>query len=423
MTLVYSRPVAAGAAVHAFILGVGSYPAAKPTGPRAASRPAELYNVKDLPSAAAGAALFADWLIAHADLLPAPLASVEMLLSDPARPAGKGGSYDWVSRAEFADALAHGGTDPRGGVKRVAAANLAQVSKAGLGWADRLTGGPAAHVAIFFICGHGVAIPTRSLVFLEDLAGLPAPATSWEPFVDVQLLASTLQRVGAIQTAYLFVDACQETVAQVILSQADPTTAAGPGVRFFTPEGFSATASKVLLLVPGPMGTLAFDDGEDKGGRYTHVLIEALSGAAARETSGTGTWGVFADVLPRAMKQLYALRWTDGALVPTPAASPVSDAPLVQFNGARPQVPVRIRFDPPAAINQAQKVWLQDPAGAEIAARADRADVWLERVPARQGLCTVNAAFDAGLTYASTPQPIDLSEMRIDPIIIHRVSG
>lgn len=421
MTLVYSRPVPAGAAVHAFILGVGAYPAAKPAGPRA-TRPPELYNVKDLPSAAVGAGLFADWLIAHADLLPAPLSSVELLVSDPARPAGMGGTYDWASRPEFAGALAGGGTDPRPGSTDVAAANLANVSAAGLDWANRLTAGPAAHVAIFFICGHGVAIPTRSLVFLEDLAGLPAPATSWEPFLDVQLLASTLQRVSAIQTAYLFVDACQETVAQVILSQADPTTAAGPGVRFFTPEGLSATASKVLLLVPGPMGTLAFDDGQDGGGRYTHVLIEALSGAAARETSGTGTWGVFADVLPRAMKQLYALRWADGALVPTPAASPVSDAPLVQFNGARPQVPVRIRFDPPAAINQAQKVWLQDPGGAEIVARADNADVWLERVPARQGLCTVNADFGAVQDYASTPQPIDLSEMRIEPIIVHRVS-
>ena len=94
----------------------------------------------------------------------------------------------------------------------------------------------------------------------------------------------------------------------------------------------------------------------------------------------------------------------------------------MQFNGARPQVPVRIRFDPPAAINQAQKVWLQDPGGAEIVARADNADVWLERVPARQGLCTVNADFGAVQDYASTPQPIDLSEMRIEPIIVHRVS-
>lgn len=52
-------------------------------------------------------------------------------------------------------------------------------------------------------------------------------------------------------------------------------------MRFF-PQSVTPSKNKVLLMVPGPMGQLAYDDGQGGGGRFTLVLVEALNGAGAR---------------------------------------------------------------------------------------------------------------------------------------------
>lgn len=419
MTLIYTRPVV-GLAVHAFVIGAGEYPFAKAGIQN--GRPAVLDSVQDLPSAAAGAALVADWLLAHSNHLPAPLASIEMLLSDPAVPSA-GGSYSWSNRPGLAPALADGGTDPRVVDGPVEAATTANVQVSGTAWADRLTGGTEPNIAIFFICGHGIGMPTRSLVLLEDLAGLPSPASAWDAALDVQLLASTMGRVDRIKNAYLFIDACQEVITPVLVAESDPTTKAGPGVRFFSPDRLGVPASKTLLLVPGAMGALAFDDGAGGGGRYTHVLLEALSGAAAQDADGLGTWGVFSDQLARAMAELYPLRWTDTVFEPTPIGSPSTDQPLVSFPAhAPPKVPVRIRLEPVyAAYHPGAVIALMDAAGQQIAPWNSTGDIWLEWVDARQGLCTVDASFPQGAPFATRAKSVTLTGRRVKPIIVHTV--
>lgn len=420
MTLVLERNVA-GLAVHAFVVGVGAYPFAKAGRPGA--RPAVLDHVDDLPSAASGAALVADWLLSHADNLPAPLASLEMLVSDPATP-GPGGVYSWTGRPEFAALLAAGAQDPRAGSNSVDPATTACVGASGTAWSGRLTGGTEPNIAVFFICGHGIGMPTRSLVLLEDLAGLPAPASAWDAALDVQLLASTMGRVDGVRNAYLFIDACQEIIPAQQVASSDPTTSAGPGVRFFSPDHLGTAASKTLLLVPGAMGALAFDDGVGGGGRYTHVLLEALSGAAAQEVGGLGAWGVFSDQLARAMAELYPLRWTDVVFDPTPIGSPSTDRPLVSFPaGAPPRVPVRIQLEPAyAAHHPGAKIALMDAQGNQIAPWNAPGDTWLEWVHARQGVCKLRADFPAGSPFTNRALELTLTGRRVKPIIVHRVS-
>jgi hypothetical protein len=418
VTLVFERKVK-GPASHAFVVGVGAYPFAKPDGPLP-DRPPALYDVKDLPSAAAGARLFADWLIGHRDELPAPLASLRVLISDPTTPIDQEALYSWKEKPDLAAAA---GFDPRNGAAIVGRATMANVQAEGVDWGKRVQEGTGENTAILYICGHGTAVPTRSFVLLEELAGLDAPYSPWEPFVDVQLLASRLQRIDTLKSGYVFVDACQEVVDPFIRSEGDPVAKVGEGVRFLAPpKELSSVNPKVLLLVPGPLGTLAFDDDQDGGGRFTHVLIEALSGAAARETSGSGSWAVFADWLPRAMQELYSLRWTDREFSPVPVHMPLVDSPVVNFGARRPIVPFRVALDPAIAMNSVERLWLTGPDGKDILDRTSLGEVWVDRVEVRQGLCSLNSTFPVGAEYAGTPLHLDLSQMRIVPIIVHRVA-
>lgn len=423
MTLVYQRAVR-GPELHALVLGVGAYPHAKAAN-ATADTPAELVDVSDLPSAATGAALFADWLIAHGDRLPASLASIELLISDPAEAAGTGGRYRWTDRPEFAEAVANGGVDPRSQTDRVAPCTEADVRRDGLAWAGRLGRNGQPSTTIVFACGHGIAMTSRSFLLLEDLAGLP-PADQrslWEPFLDVQLLAARLQRKRNVTNAYVFIDACQEVVTARQVAEADPTTSAGEGVRLLSPDILGNDQSNVLLLLPGPMGTLAFDDGQDGGGRYTQMLIQALSGAAAVETSGLGDWAVRVSDLSLAMQELNRLRWHDYALTPVPAQFPANGQVLVHFPpGAPPRVPVRVRLDPlNAAGDPDLDVRLLDPQDQLIAPWAGAEQVWLEWVEARRGLCKIRSTAAPGSAYLNADLPVDLSCRRLDPILVHKV--
>lgn len=422
MTLVYQRATT-GPGVHALVLGVGAYPYAKPQHATSAT-PSNLVDVQDLPSAAAGAALFVDWLISHADHLPAPLASVELLISDPSLTAGAGGHYAWTGRSEFAAAMAAGGADPRGD-DRVAPCTETAVQVAGLAWAARLGAGHAPSVAVVYGCGHGIAMPSRSLLLLEDLAGLSSvnARSAWEPFLDVQLLASRLERVKAVEKAYIFVDACQETLTERLVAEADPTTRAGEGVRLLAPDHMHNREPSVLLLLPGPKGSLTFDDGKGTGGRYTHVLLQALRGAAARQQSGQADWVIFSNELNRAMTQLYRLEWTDVEFWPTPSLQPVADRALVRFpHNQPPRIPVRVRLDPAIAAREpGANVHILDPQGHTIAPWNAPGDIWLEWIEARRGLCSIRSTFAPGSRFQDGNLQVDLSSMCVDPILVHRV--
>ncbi|MGD0104110.1 MAG: caspase family protein [Rhodopila sp.] len=416
MTLVYQR-TSEGSGVHAFVVGVGSYPYAKPErSAYGADTPKALTDVPDLASAPVGARLFADWLIANADNLALPLASVELALSAPsAAPAGAC-DYEWKARLGVKT-----GVDPRSSAA-VSATDGTSVQQAGIAWAQRVLARDD-QVAVFYICGHGTAIPTRSLVLLSDVAGpAPLPRSPWQPFVDVQHLAGVMSRMPQLGAGYLFIDACQELITDVVAGELDSSVGAGASLYFFTPR-LTPSSNKVLLMVPGSMGQLAYDDGKGGGGRFTQVLVDALSGAAARNYTGMGQWGVHAENLPKSMKALYRLRgWPRDTFDPTTIKSLVTDTPIVRCPQP-PLVPFAVRLQPLEAINVADEICLQDAARQPILVRKDRAEEWIDRVPARVGLCYVQATFGKGCRFVTAaPTQLDLSEMRVEPAIVHQVS-
>jgi hypothetical protein len=415
VSLVFERSVT-GAAVHALVIGVGGYPSAKPgQSVHGANTPAELTNVKDLESAPVGAKHFADWLISHADGLPAPLASVELALSTPAGALPQAAEYDWKSRI----VTLAGARDPRSS-PTVSRATGSEVEAAGLRWEGRLRA-QQNQFAVFYICGHGAAVPTRVVVFLSDLSGVVRSASPWEPFIDAEYLAVVMSRIPEIRAGYLFIDACQEVVNDIVLGEVDRSQGIGRGLHFFS-QSRSPHSNKVLLLVPAPTGRLTFDNGDGLGGRFTLVLVEALDGAAACNYSGTGDWGVLVDGLPKAMKSLYQLRgWPSDGFDPTPIKNPLAYLPLVHYT-APPRVPFRIQLNPPYAISGATRVWLQDWAKSDILDRKSQSEVWTDWVTARMGLCYVSATFPPkGSGYQARSTPVDLSEMRVDPVVVHRV--
>ncbi|WP_235999966.1 hypothetical protein [Bradyrhizobium uaiense] len=75
----------------------------------------------------------------------------------------------------------------------------------------------------------------------------------------------------------------------------------------------------------------------------------------------------------------------------------------------------------PGALDQ---VCLRDAADNVIVARADRAEQWIGRAQARMDLCYVQATFaKENANYRSQSLTrVDLSEMRVDPVLLHRVT-
>jgi len=239
MTLVYQRQVE-GSAAHALLIGVGAYPLSKQ---HLAQRdtPKPLRNVVDLPSAAAGADAFCDWLISEAQL-PVPLATIELLKNGP-DPAHQ--QYGWQGRLN-----APGAADPRADTA-VEVPTTPLVAAAGDRWVQKLKSAPG-NVALLYICGHGALLSSHAIVFLADLDG--NSVLPWGAFLDLHDTAFGLKQVDQIAAAHLFVDACGEIIPEMALSNA------GVGAKFLKTDPFKRSVEKVSLLAAAAQNYLAYED-------------------------------------------------------------------------------------------------------------------------------------------------------------------
>jgi hypothetical protein len=246
----------------------------------------------------------------------------------------------------------------------------------------------------------------------------------WSPHLNIHVNVARMRRTDWLGRAYVFVDACQEVITEVLLADADEAQTLGQSVYLFDPPPAPTAKAKVFVLVPGATGALAYDDGVGGGGRFTQVLIEALSGAAAWNFNGAGRWAVTADSLHSRMKHLHSLRpaWQDYEFDPIPIFPLSGSQVLLEFDQP-PRVPVRVKLEPNQAMQAALKLSICDGAAKSIFAEAlpptppVRPDLWIAWPEAKLGAHFVAADFPANPPWAGFQKrtQIDISEMRIDP--------
>jgi len=371
MTRVFERAIADGPVGRAFIIGVGAYPHAKPAN-ATNSTPQKLRDVPDLQSAATGAALFCDWLISNADLLAAPLGSIDLLLNVTTN-SGVISSYHWMERLT----IPTGATDPRNGNSTVDDPTVANVKTTGVKWRTDLALG-AQNLAIFYICGHGATLGGDNIVFLADLNS--DDANPWGALLNIQTHASAFKVIPSIRTAFFFVDACSELVTDIVL--VDP----GVGAQFAT-SGGKLGEEKVTLLAAATAKRLSYEGGlfeqpDIKAGRFTQCVLQGLSGAAVRPPFNGVGWSVHGTSLFESLKPLYSLRldWVDLPFEPGPPMLPADRYKIVEY-ASPPHIPFRVRFVPPRSVDWALEI--QDHVNTQIVARPSGPPVdWNTRAPA-----------------------------------------
>ncbi|WP_333837457.1 hypothetical protein [Novosphingobium sp.] len=390
MTLIYQRQVN-GPATHALIIGVGAYPSAKIDNFVPGTTPELLKDVRDLPSAAAGAAAFCDWLIGEA-ALDLPLASIEMLSNGPAPVHGQ---YGWEGRVAPAGSNGNAPTDPRGN-SAVGVPNTGNVAAAGTQWLARLNA-TAGNAGLVFICGHGVAVTSQPFVLLADLN--QNPVNPWGAFLNMYELGVGLKQAPNVSAAYLFVDACGEMVTDLYVQNP------GVGAKFIRSDPFVAGTEKVALIAAAASNYFTFEDSPTTGGRFTRTLLRALRGEAARNPSGTAQWGAYAVAIHEDLKSIYSLepRWQRQPFEPVSPMLPTTTAAIVTYP-APPDVTVNVVLDPTQALSVGT-VSIRDAQGATLhTCPGTAADSWPQTMQASIWPHFVSASFINGSGYRDAEQ-------------------
>lgn len=387
MTLIFERKDIAGPRTHAFVIGVGSYPYAKQNN----GQLKELRNVADLPSAADSAKFMCNWLLTHGGRLAAPLASLEVLISDIARPGDGSDRYQWAPDKPIDNATEN------------------KVKEAGASWWERLSLQPG-DSAFFYCCGHGANHATQPVLFLEDLNLLET--NPWS-HLGVGSLAQALRRHQKIGSAFLFADACGEFLSRFELGQALEC-------RFFPPPvSFRGTRNNVSLICAASETGFAYD-GEDlisavpgskvRLGRFTQVLVKALGGASARFVDDR--WAVEPTTLAvnlRKIQRIFFDDWLERDFEPMVFLSP-NDIYPIAYGDEDFEVPIVILTDPLERMKSCELfVSEQDDLDVPWLKRRDAgpAGAWLITVPAtRRSLFAIARHDGQKHSNVFTPEPL-----------------
>jgi len=317
MSLIFSRELN-GPQTHALVIGVGNYPFAKPG---KGVRPV-LGGVPDLPSAADSAKLVCDWFIENQDRLSPPLASVEVLISDPISMAPR---YQWRHGPNNAP-------DP---------ATALNIDVYGFAWYKRVIAQPGG-TAFFYCCGHGASHLQQPVLFIEDLN-----QDARNPWAHINLgaLAYALGKDRNIGQAALFSDACGEYVKEFELEKSKEC------LFYDAPNIFETTRNHVSLLCAAAEAQLAYEgtstpSGGPMLGRFTQTFLQGLSGSSARQTRHG--WGVNCRDLAgdlKSIRRVFFSHWGDNEpFEPYPAVTQTDRIPLVFPQGF--ELPVVVMTDP-----------------------------------------------------------------------------
>lgn len=328
----YERNVV-GPATHAFVIGVGDYPSAKP-GKGAIS---ELRTVRDLPSAADSAKLMCDWLIENQDKLAAPLARIEVLISDPTHLSNN--RYNWKN------------------AKPVSPATNVNVKETGERWVENLITNPD-NVAFFYACGHGAVVSGQRAIFLSDLN-----SNKVNPWMhhNIGKTSQAFRQLEEIKAGFFFADTCGEFIKNFQLDDAEDSRF----IKINLPS--PSDRDKVWLLGAASEGLLAADalfasdepltyeanlnrDSDVRIGRFTQTLIKGLDGASARWMGNK--WMVYPNGLWQDLKMLqrvYFPEWKDRPFEPSQGVIQNDIIPIIY--PANPVLPVCVLTDPEDAVS------------------------------------------------------------------------
>jgi hypothetical protein len=337
MTLVYEQKIA-GPATHALVIGVGYY-AHLPEGK------GKLYpeheGLGQLTSPPASARAFANWLLKSYRNPGKPLASLEMLVSEP-------GPSKFVL--------------PDGSEKAVERAVFNKVKKAILKWNGRGDKNPE-HLLIFFFCGHGVSKGYATSLLMEDFG--KTPKNPLEHAVSFRELYDGMDICQARQQCY-FVDACR-TASPALITRYNNYTgqAVIPGSAYLAASG-ARTAPIYYATVPG---SAAYGRTQEAS-VFTDALLKALKGAGSNDLEEPGVWRVDTNTLNQGLDHLLRV----GLGVASGAGQVISVDELVNFTlhtlDGDPIVPVSIGCDPRAA-NQSARLGYQKAGQANAVLRPD----------------------------------------------------
>ncbi|MBJ7484434.1 hypothetical protein [Brevundimonas sp.] len=336
MTLIFEdKTVEKG--LHAFVIGVGDFPFAKPdlgTNPK-------LQAVRDLPSAADSAKLMCDWLLANRDSMTPRLRSLEVLISDV-----PGGDTRYLAR----DARV---------LQPIGRADSATVPTAGGDWIGRLDEDEGS-TAFFYACGHGANHGMQPVLFLSDI-NRRTGGDAWS-HLNIGVMAQAFRQKPEIAAASFLLDACGEYVPVF------PDNARENG--FITPDIPGPTdRDKVWLLAAASAGSLAypgvstedllhdpryapqFEEKVDSGsgvrfGRFTQTLIKGLEGSSSRWSNAgwhVDAMGLWSDL--RQLHRIYFPAWKDKPFEPSQVMSPNIRLTLIRHDA--PRLPVVVEIDPP----------------------------------------------------------------------------
>lgn len=340
MTLVYEQKIA-GPATHALVIGVGYY-AHLPGGK------GKLYpdneGLGQLTSPPHSARAFADWLLTAYRNPTKPLATIEMLISEP-----DDSTY----------------TLPGGEVKAVERATFNKAKKKLLKWNER-GDKHQENLLVFFFCGHGVSRGYATSLLMEDFGSISKNplehALSFRDFYD------GMDTCQARQQCY-FIDACR-TASPTLITRYNNYTGQPviPSSAFLAALG-ARTAPIFYATVPG--STAYGRAGE--ASVFTDALLKALKGAGSNDLEEEGSWRVDTNTLNQGLD--YLLRWTLGES--SGVGQVISVDELVNFTlhylESSPIVPVSIGCNPSEA-NLAAQLGYSKPGGVGVVIRPEMQD-------------------------------------------------
>jgi hypothetical protein len=270
-----------GPRTHALIVGVSAY-AHLPRGDEPPPADRETFGLRQLESAAAGAAAFAAWMRDEYANPDAPLGSVWLLLSPSDR------------ETEHVAAL---------GAPQPPRATAAATREALSDWVQACS--DPQHVAIAYLAGHGVMLSKDegAVVLLEDFAADPLDLLA--NAFDVSAVRSGFGRPEMAQRQLWLVDAC--AVRPTALGRIE----ARGGVRL---DGDPTHSSEIsAVLTSAAPSTLALGL-QGKGTLFSQALLECLERRAAVPTA-EGSWAVtgtsLAAQVPVRVEELAAANLVD----------------------------------------------------------------------------------------------------------------